>query len=199
LFVETQSGDPRPADDLRVRGGHVTLPRPGDAAGKFEHCGLVRLERSTQTRFLHRNLPNASNGVTVQSEVPTDDGDVFDNRLCDDESIERIAMMKRQIGQGRGMLRLDRHEPEAIIENGLLDEFAKRDMQRVLLDADLDGNLSVACRTDEDRVAGILNGGSSRSGEFWIVKVKPEQHVRIQQHVHGMYSAKSFRCSSSSP
>src|SRR5206468_3578950 len=71
-------------------------------------------------------------------------------------------------------------------------------MQRELTDADLDGNLPIRRRADENLVGRVQNQRLRRAAELRITERVPEQRMGVEKVPHGMYSSKSFRCSSSS-
>src|SRR5262249_39987565 len=71
-------------------------------------------------------------------------------------------------------------------------------MQRQLSDANLDRNFPIGNGAEQNLVGRIANQPVRRAAEFRITKGVPEQRVGVQKVPHGIYSSKSFRCSSSS-
>ena len=51
---------------------------------------------SMSTRPVVEPLPDPGDGIGVECAIATDDGDVFDYRLGDEQTIEGVAMMQRQ-------------------------------------------------------------------------------------------------------
>ena len=58
---------------------------------------------------------------------------------------------------------------------------------------DLDGDLPIRSRTDEDLVRGVLNERLGGTAQLLISLDLPVESVRIEEQSHGMYSAKSFK------
>src|SRR5260221_12793804 len=80
----------------------------------------------------------------------------------------------------------------------MADELVVRHWQRIFPDADLDGHFPKAGRADQRFVTWILDQRAGSGAKRSIPEHKPEPCVRIEQELHGMYSVKSFKCSSSS-
>lgn len=79
-----------------------------------------------------------------------------------------------------------------------LQKHWQRLCQRILADADLDGDFPVSGRADFNFVVWIgqkISGGLTQQR---IIEDKSEKGVRIQEQPHGRYSLKSLKCSSSS-
>src|SRR5262245_31379529 len=96
------------------------------------------------------------------------------------------------------MLRLYRQNPEAIPDDPLGDEYVKGDGQRVLRETDLDGRFPIACRTDQNLVVRVGDQDPRGGAPLGVVRDEPQECVGVQKQPHGMYSSKSFKCSSSS-
>src|SRR5436190_4317815 len=96
------------------------------------------------------------------------------------------------------MPNLDRQHFKASPAERLAEECLKRLLQGVLAHADLDGDLPVTCRADELCVRRVQDVVHCPLAQPPIAEHEPQESVRIQEQLHGMYSAKSRRCSSSS-
>src|SRR5262249_37829093 len=109
-----------------------------------------------------------------------------------------VTMMKRQRRKRCRMAGLDRQNQKTVLNNAPIKERLKRFVQLVFADADFYGQLPVHRRGDQFGVCNVLNQTSSRRTELRVAEHKPEESVCVQEYSHDMYSAKSFRCSSSS-
>jgi hypothetical protein len=87
--------------------------------------------------------------------------------------------------QRYGVPGLDGKDLETVVEDGLLDERLVSDIQSVLLNADLDGDLPVARRADEFDVVGINDGGVCGPAQLRIGQVEPKQGVCVEEKPHG--------------
>ena len=95
-------------------------------------------------------------------------------------------MVKRQIDQNGGMPRLDGQGTEVIAGQLSLHEVRVSLRQRVLSQADLDGNLPLGCRTDLDRVVSICDQRLRPVGQLRVVKDESKKRMGIQQQPHGV-------------
>src|SRR6516225_4112376 len=96
------------------------------------------------------------------------------------------------------MLRLNRKQSEPISVLASIDEILVGLMQRQLADTDLDCDFPIRGRADEDLICGIMDCRFGDCTQLGISQRVPKKCVRVKQVPHGMYSAKSRRCSSSS-
>src|SRR5260370_22218255 len=96
------------------------------------------------------------------------------------------------------MLCLDVQIAEAVLVDRFVHEIFIGLGQRVLPDADLDGDFPVAGRTDQLLIARVNDQRHGRGAELRVIQGKPKERVRIKQESQGMYSLKCSRCSSSS-
>src|SRR5262249_49392073 len=118
--------------------------------------------------------------------------------LGDQEAIKWVAVVKGQCGDDGRMCDSDGQHGKVILRNLSLHEVLEVLCELVLADADLDSDLPIAGGAEQEFVIRGLHCGSSNGRELGVVQRKPEEGMRVQQHLHGMYSWKSFRCSSSS-
>ena len=88
-------------------------------------------------------------GYEIQHGVAADDRNAFDDGLGDPQAVERIFVVKRQRGQRRCVLWLVVQIAETVLVDAFLHEELVGLRQDVFLDADLDGNLPIARRTDQ--------------------------------------------------
>lgn len=65
-------------------------------------------------------------------------------------------MVVRQADQGRGVLRLDREDLEAVVDDGFLNECLEADVEEISTTAQLDGNFPITRRADELGVVGVF-------------------------------------------
>ena len=91
------------------------------------------------------------------------------------------------------MSRFDGQQPESLIPEADVEEAGVRMVEDHLADADLDGDLPERSRADQDLVVGVVDQSAGGCAQLRVVQRIPDQRVRIQEWVQGMYSAKSFR------
>src|SRR5215470_12808600 len=99
-------------------------------------------------------------------------------------------MMKREGRQDARVPRLDRQNLEGVPDDTALHEVAVRGVEVELSQANLDGDLPVTRRADEDvipRVADQLQGGGA---QLRVVQHEPQKGMGVLQQSHCMYSAK---------
>src|SRR5437899_3693797 len=89
-------------------------------------------------------------------------------------------------------------DPEPVRVEGIPPEVFVRLDKDIFPDTDLDGDLPVGRWADPLLVRGVHYGSGRRPAKLRVGQVKPQHRVRVEQQVHGMYSAQSFKCSSSS-
>src|SRR5262245_24222257 len=165
-------------------------------------CGMGPiLRRSAPANYSaiqNRRSPDSANGVRVEGRISTDNRHALDDGLGNEQSVKRVTVVERQCDQFGRVARLDGQDCEAVIDDGLLDESGERDVQGVFPDAELDRHLPVAGRADRHLVCRIFDVLLGSGTQLRVIEVVPEERVRVEQHVHGMYSVKSLKCSSSS-
>lgn len=76
----------------------------------------------------------------VENRVLAHKGNMFNDRLCDEQSIERVTMVERQGGNLRRVSRLNREDRHSIRLNLTVHEFVQRFVEPVLAQTDLDGD-----------------------------------------------------------
>src|SRR5262245_2507572 len=96
------------------------------------------------------------------------------------------------------MAGLDGQNQKTVLNNAPIKERLKRLVQLIFADADFNGQLPVHRRADQFGGCNVLNQASSCRTQLRVTKHKPEESMCVQEYFHGMYSAKSFRRSSSS-
>src|SRR5262245_29716208 len=163
--------------------------------------GRKRIRRFPELKLFELGYsvsPKTFHWILVEGCVRTDDRNLFNYRLRNYEPVKRVTMMKRQRRQRRRMAGLDRQNQKTVLNNAPIKERLKRLVQLIFAEADFNGQLPVHRRADQFGGCNVLNKASSRRTELRVAKHKPEESVCVQEDFHCMYSAKSFRCSSSS-
>jgi len=107
-------------------------------------------------------------------------------------------MMKRQRRNNPRMLDGYGHNSQFGYSFLLDPKRAKLFRQRVLAEADLDRDLPLACRAQQQFISRIRHQCRRVAVQPRIVEGELMKRVRVEQQLHGMYSWKSARCSSSS-
>src|SRR5688572_27912000 len=103
-----------------------------------------------------------------------------------------------EVKQERRVIRLNRENCKAVSVQAHIDEVIVGLMDRDLSDVDFDRKLPIACWANEDLIRGIVDQGRRSGADPRVPKRVPQERVRVEENPHGMYSAKSFRWSSSS-
>src|ERR687883_284377 len=92
--------------------------------------------------------------------------------------------MTRQLGAHERVLDLDRERREAVLVNPVRDVPRRLELPGTALDRDLPRG----CGADEDDVVVVADRRSRLGSERRVVRVPPQERVRIEQEQH--YSAK---------
>ncbi len=74
-------------------------------------------------------LPKTFDWIRVKVMVIAYDRDAFDHGLSNQKPVERVTMVKRQIGQHGRMFRLNRQDDESVFIQANIDEIFIRPMQ----------------------------------------------------------------------
>lgn len=120
------------------------------------------------------------------------------DRLYDHQSVEWITVVMRKMNQHSSMAWQDRQERKPIAFNCGRKEFFEQSGKRISSKTNLDGQFSVAGRAHPLLIGRIFNQLASFGTATLIAEGKPQQSVSIEEKFQYMYSAKSFKCSSSS-
>ncbi len=111
----------------------------------------------------------------------TDQRDVLNHRLRDDQAVERVFVVNRQCGQSGGVARLDREDMEPVVVDGPPKEILVRQRQSLFFHADLDRDLPVTRRADQFLVRRFENQARGTCAEAGVVQGEPEERVGIKQ------------------
>ena len=132
------------------------------------------------------SLPESLHLISVEVSIDADQRNRLGHRLRDQQSVERIAMMEGHLSQRSGVSRQDGQDRKGITRQLSLNKHIIGLRQRVLADADLDRDLPVARRADQDIIVAIGDQCASLIRELRVIEDEPQKGVRIQQQPHGM-------------
>ncbi len=157
-------------------------------------CGPIRRRlrcpgRGSRWRIRTRYQPDRiSRGVPVFG----DKAGILRDRLRDEQAIEGITVMPRQIHECQEMCRADVERSKSLALDSV------RDLLQVgfqLSDANLHGDFPERCHTDEDVVAGISEEIPCPRRKSVIVTQPPKKRMRVQEEPHS--SSRSMAASTS--
>ena len=111
----------------------------------------------------------------------------FADRLGNQHSIERIAVMLRQCFCSQSM----RHRNLQFDESALCNHGVKITGSFELSQTSLDGNFPARDRTDKDCVLGVGNPVACRSRDQHRIVAPPKQYMRIKEQPHSMPTPKA--------
>ena len=120
-----------------------------------------------RSRSLAEPLPDASYPVGVELCVGADDGNTLDDRLCDEKTVEGVAVVAGQCGLHVGVLDGDRQDRQAKVGDGLVHPLAVRLGQVELLQPDLDRHFPQGPGPEQEFVAQVPKFGRRPRAE-WV-------------------------------
>jgi hypothetical protein len=133
------------------------------------------------TRVAYRIMTalRGENGNRILGDlgITRDKRETFELRLCNEESIERIAMVERKRPRCPRMLGGDRQrgEPSGEVAHDVLDRRTK------LAGAMLDRDLPDRGGTHRHDVLRLIDGRASFAGQRWVVDERPDDDVRVEK------------------
>src|SRR5688572_1222871 len=107
-------------------------------------------------------------------------------------------MVERQGDQEVRMTNLNGQDLKAVAVDAAATEILERFVEEVFARADFDRQFPETDRADELVVGRIFDQGTGSTAQQRVAQDEPQQGVRVEKEPHYMYSAKSFKCSSSS-
>jgi serine/threonine protein kinase len=125
--------------------------------------------------------PRALDLVLPEHGVGRDQRQSLVQRLCRQQSIERVAVMERQRGDARRVLQMDRQERELVHTQMLGDEPVDRLRQGERPEAHFDGHLPAAGDTEKD----VIRIGHCRARlrrQTRIVSHPPQERVGVEEN-----------------
>lgn len=136
----------------------------------------------------HRHSPNPRNPIGVQNAVGTDHGEALNYGLSNQQTVKRIAVMKRQIQNFGEVIDLGRHQFNVIPSHFTRNQNAIRFGQFELAQTDFNRNFPKRHDTNENLVGRILNQVKSVQSELVFPLNKPEEAICVQEQCHLMSS-----------
>ncbi len=119
----------------------------------------------------------------------------FDRCLSDQESVKRVAMMKRRSFKNANMSDQDVEDREPIVVNLPFQKIGNWPPDIKLSEAGLDCNLPKRANAQELLMDSGFDGRFSCLTQTRIIPGEPEEGERIEQQPHSEYSRKSSeRC-----
>ena len=128
-----------------------------------------------------RRSPDTLDAVSAKHGIGRHDGQVFDERLSDQETIEWISMVKCEAFHAGHVRELDSEQPEAVRRELLGDKLLDWSSDPQLVDADFDGHLPAAHQADEALGFPIGDRHACATGQSSIVCDPPQERVRVEQ------------------
>ena len=129
-------------------------------------------------------LPNETDRVFLKRVITTNNRHFLRDRLCNDEPIKRIPVMKGHFPLFVQVFRLNLEHFNSIACHVLPDEPRERKRNVELPNAHLDSHLSEAGHAEIAIIVFILDEVSRMGGQPVASANKPEKCVSIQKKVH---------------
>lgn len=89
--------------------------------------------------------PNPVDAIPVEHAVDSDNGKLFYETLSNDESIERVAVMERKLGDFRRVMKRYVKQVDAVKGKLLWNELVEGEVDLELAEAHFDRDLPYAC------------------------------------------------------
>ena len=128
-----------------------------DVLGRIEPPGAVGpVGLRRRLLSIGPGSPQARHAVGLDGGIAAHERDGFGSRLRYEQTVEEVAVVKRQSLHDREVGGVDGKQVEAIADHVMGDEIRNRALQLELADARLDGDLPQADDADEVHVAGVF-------------------------------------------
>src|SRR5205085_10883 len=121
--------------------------------------------------------------VPGQLRVGCHEGDALDERLGEQQAVERIFVQKRQAVDVDRVLAGDRKLGVTIVQQPAPQQ-PRLDAEVIPTQRILDGDLPEAGRAEQQLVAGVVEQGERRLRQSLRRAGGPEQELRVQQELH---------------
>ena len=128
--------------------------------------------------------PDERDAVLPKHAVGGNDRELVLESLCREQTIEWIAVAKRQVNDSDNMPELDVEQGKAVERQLLRNEPVKAPGETKLSKTELDRELPAAGDAEEDLVVGIGYSGPRSPTDRRCSLDPPEEHVRIEQQFH---------------
>src|SRR5208337_1563688 len=136
-------------------------------------------------------LPHALDSILVEDRIGTDQRELLDHRLSDQQAVERVFVVRRQRLHERRMSQLDPQQTEPVRRQFPRQEGCGRFAEGELLQPGLDSDFPAGRYAHELLIRRVFDPRLGGRAEVRVVPDEPEERMGVEEQVHSIYSLNS--------